>query len=288
MTNRWLVATRLGCRTGWCVYVLATTIASSAAAQPTDGVQVFVDVSGGLHQPRADGLESLATITTIDPVFARDAVDDEFRTAYSLENRPMFDVGAGVLLTSGVSLGVAVSHHSDQQPGRITATLRHPAVHPTLTSSTTTDPLIHTETAVHLSVGYVVPVGRASVRLFAGPSRFSVSHDLLARLSVDEIGDFSGFPTTGPRFTLSEISSLDFDRVRGSAWGFHVGTDVSYFFTPHVGVGGTVRYGHATTRLQNPIGSWDITPYVPPFVRIRTLDVDAGGLDLLAGLRLRF
>jgi hypothetical protein len=66
-----------------------------------------------------------------------------------------------------------------------------------------------------------------------------------------------------------------------SAWGYHVGGDIGYFVTKHIGLGGGVRYAGATVTI-------------PDTARVRfsgekpTQDVRVGGPSLAFGLRVRF
>ena len=94
-----------------------------------------------------------------------------------------------------------------------------------------------------------------------------------------------------PVFATYSIRSLavnEVETVRGGAWGYHAGADVSYFFTPKVGVGALVRYSGATVRLENPVSSIRLTGYNWPFIKPERVPIDVGRLDALAGLRLRF
>jgi hypothetical protein len=59
--------------------------------------------------------------------------------------------------------------------------------------------------------------------------------------------------------------------------GYHVGGDVRYFFTTHVGVGGVVRFTAADVELTGTL-----------FKPAGTTTVKAGGLQAGGGLRLRF
>ena len=96
------------------------------------------------------------------------------------------------------------------------------------------------------------------MRLYGGPTYFSVSQDLIS-------SSLSGEPTTAST----------------SAWGYHVGGDFGYFFTKHIGLGGGVRYSGATVTI-------------PDTAKDRfsseghTQDVRVGGSSLAFGLRVRF
>jgi hypothetical protein len=105
---------------------------------------------------------------------------------------------------------------------------------------------------------------RVALDLFAGPSWFSVSQDVIDAVDVTE-----AYPYDEVTFAGTRVS-----RATGSVVGFEVGVDVVYRLTAHLGVGGGVRLARATAGLRP-------SPE-------RRVDVDAGGAFVSAGLRLGF
>ena len=59
-----------------------------------------------------------------------------------------------------------------------------------------------------------------------------------------------------------------------STLGFNIGADIFYYFSDTVGIGWLIRYSRGTVGLPSCGGSM--------------LDIQAGGLQTAAGLRLRF
>ena len=87
------------------------------------------------------------------------------------------------------------------------------------------------ETAVHIQAKWLVPVNnKMLVTIFGGPSFFSIEQDIVSDFEYSE-----SYPFDTATFTRAIAASQS-----ESAVGVNVGGDVAYFFTPNVGVGGTV------------------------------------------------
>ena len=108
---------------------------------------------------------------------------------------------------------------------------------------------------------------RVRVRLFGGPTFFRVKAD-----TIDDIRYNQVFLILLPVNSV-DITTYNFSEAEGTGWGFHVGGDVSVFFSRVVGVGGFVRLSRGTVELEDFSG---------------TYDVKAGGFQTGGGLRLRF
>ena len=206
-----------------------------------------------------------------------DGVDRaEFVSMYPVQRRPTFDIGGGVLLRRRFAIGMAVSRFANTQPGTLTVTLTHPAFHPPITGSVDSGPLKHTETSVHLQMGYLVPLGsRVSFTLFGGPSHVRVTQGLITNLDFEEDID----PFTRRWYILGPVVDAG-DEKKASAWGYHIGSDISYRLSSVAGVGALVRYTRATVNLENPIQSRIEDARV-------TEGVTAGGVEITGGVRLR-
>lgn len=107
--------------------------------------------------------------------------------------------------------------------------------------------LDRTETAVDLSAVFVPTVkGPMVVRLFAGPTYFHARQDMVSVVRYGQIFNLFG----GNVITITPPDTVS---IHGSTWGFHVGGDVAWFFTRHVGVGGVVRVNKATLDIDEPL-----------------------------------
>jgi hypothetical protein len=257
--------------------VLISPVGANAQAPTSNrSVSSFVSLGAGLARPAATTFGSAAVKTdgdwpdvTSPPLFVH-AVQAEYR----IKNGPALDMGGGVLIRQRLGIGMAVSRYADQRTADVIVTVDHPGVHPILNAKKTSGPMERSEIGLHIQLGYVVPVAeRFHFMLFAGPSHFSVKQDVVANVAALELGDRFGYSL--------DVSRLTSERANASGWGANVGTDATVFLSDSVGVGALVRYARARVSLPNPMLS---------AVRQRTVtdDVDAGGLHVSAGLRLRF
>ena len=123
----------------------------------------------------------------------------------------------------------------------------------------------HREQVVHFSALYVLPIGsNLQIGVAGGPSLFIVNRTFVDSVLYDE---------TYP-FDSATFSSTTTREVKENQAGFHVGADVSWYFTDNVGVGGGVRFSRAT--LKFPAAGTD-----------ETISADLGGVQVGAGLRIR-
>src|SRR5690606_38230445 len=100
---------------------------------------------------------------------------------------------------------------------------------------------------------------RVRLRLFAGPSFYTVRHPVAEAIEVDDV-----YP-----FDEAVFRSVRTSRVRGSAAGAHAGIDVSWPLSRRLAAGGLFRVGGASVDLEGP-GS-------------RRVESNAGGVELGAG-----
>lgn len=192
--------------------------------------------------------------------FSLNAETATFSSDYAVEPSVGIDAGAFVRVWRGLAAGVAFTSYSDSRDIAVEASLPHPLKFnsPRAISGTVTGD--HEETAVHLQIAYIVPVGdKLSVVAFGGPSFFTVKQSVVTAVQFrDE------YPYDEATFTGATVETEEEQKT-----GFNVGVDVGYYFTKNVGVGGIVRFSSATTTFS--VG-----------------DVDAGGALVGGGLRLRF
>lgn len=147
--------------------------------------------------------------------------------------------------------------------------------HPTIANryaydvTTTADDLRRKDRGIDLLLMYFAPTPEPlSVRLFGGPTYFSVNNEMVSKLYYSQAWDRFGGNTI-------DITEYDSKQATGSAWGFNVGVDVSYFFSKHVGAGAVIRFNRGTITVEDPHNSND-------------LDLEAGLTTAGGGLRIRF
>jgi opacity protein-like surface antigen len=120
------------------------------------------------------------------------------------------------------------------------------------------------ETAVHLDLAVLGTAGRIEWRAFAGPSVIGVAADLLRTVEYTH-----AYP-----YDMVTVTGTPMASTRGSAVGFNVGGGLEWPVARHLALGAQARLSHATVRLR-------------PAAEDR-VNVDAGGLQLAAGVRLDF
>lgn len=223
---------------------------------PIDRIFVSID---GVYQSGGEEFSDRKT-------FAQNAEDGSFATTYSVESGPALNVSAGVHLMQRLAVGVGVTRFSHSTPTSFTASVPHPFFfdHDRALVSDIGG-LSREELAVHIQARVVIPVSsRLQAMVFGGPSFFRVKQDI-----VNDFTYTDSYPFDTATFASGVTSS-----VRKSALGFNVGADLSYFFTPRLGLGSTVQLVGADIEM--------------PSAGSGTIDASAGRFQAGAGLRLRF
>lgn len=243
--------------------VASMVLASVTGAGAQSAQRGWIDVNIGV----AVAAEKEYGVTLERPLFqerARFTADYEFPTGAN------FDFGGGYLFTESVGVGISFSGTAHKAPALVSATIPHPRFfNAAATGTGETGDVEKVEGAVHLQAVFMVPTSdRVRFRLFGGPSYFRVKQD-----TIDDIR----YLQTAQLFTSGNsvtITDAPFSESEGTAWGFHVGGDLSVFFSRVVGVGGFARYSRAEVE-QEDLGGL-------------TVKNKAGGFQAGAGLRLRF
>lgn len=200
----------------------------------------------------------------------------ETTSTYALSRAAGIDLGGGVRFTR-VAIGLSFSRATTQQPATIMISVPNPIVvnQPASASATTPTRLTHTETALHLELGYLDNRPRRTIAVFGGPSFFMVTQDLVGEVVYQEAFNPATFDD------VVNITQSQAQTTRAHALGYHVGVDAGYYFTPVVGIGALVRFSRATVQLPNVLGA---TANDQPSTTATTV----GGFSAGAGIRLRF
>ncbi len=242
------------------------TPAKSTPSGPHGFERGWIDVNFGV----AVAASKTFTTTLTTPLF------QETRTAQATYHNPTgaeFDFGGGYMITPGVGVGISFTGTAHQDEAQLYINVPHPTRFNTFASSTkpTDAKLQRVEGGVNLQLMLVAPVSpRTKVRLFLGPTYFRVQQDMVGSIAYDQ-----AFLVFLPVNTVDITTYEKRDKVEGTGWGFHVGGDVSFFFTRVVGIGGFARFSRATVSLDDPLSGLPI-------------DVKAGGFQAGGGLRLKF
>lgn len=238
------------------VFVLAAGVASAAAQTLSE--RVFLSVNGGYQVSSDDFTDQVA--------FRRNAEDSRFEADYEVQSGPAFDVSGGVALWRRLAVAVGVTRFTRSTPTTFSAEVPHPFFFDTPRAvSGEIGGLRREELGVHVQARGILPVGeRWQVMVFGGPSFFQVEQDLVRDFSIDE-----SYPYDEATFTGGTSGA-----AKKSAAGLNGGADVAFFFTRQVGIGFGVQYAGASVDLPSADGG--------------TVELEAGGLQAGAGLRLRF
>lgn len=185
-------------------------------------------------------------------------------SAYDVDLGAGFDIGGGAYVWKNVGVGLAFSRFGGGEAARTTASLPHPLLFNAPRTAEVS--AHHAERAVHLQALWTLPVNeRVDVTVAAGPSFYTVQRDRVTSVAFSEGAEpFNTVAVTGTTTT----------RQSESAVGFNIGVDGVYMLTRGVGAGLTLRYASASMDFPGATGG--------------VVDVDAGGLQVAMGLRLRF
>ena len=226
---------------------------SPAASQP----RVRIAINGG-YQPSTTSFDDRFTFTLYQETGTTE-VD------YPVDAGPIFDGGAAIRLWKGLAIGAVVSHFTIDNSASVTSSVPHPFFlqrHREVTGEP--GGVRREETAVHVQAQYELPpFGKLHVVLSGGPSLFDVKQSMVVDVNYSE-----EYPYDTATFT-----GIDTKRATGTTTGFNAGVDFQWMFTRNFGAGGLVRFTRATVDvgLDN-----------------RSIQVDAGGTQVGAGLRLAF
>ena len=228
------------------------------AAQQAWESRGFISVNGGVQATSSDFSGSVPFTLFVE--------EGDFTANYQVESGPLFDVGGGVRVWRNLAVGGAVSAFSKDTAATVNANLPHPFFfNQDRRISGTAENLARREVGIHIQALWIVPVNdNLRVAVFGGPTFFNINQELVTEVE---------FASTYP-FDEAEFTGVSTVEASESAVGVNVGVDVGYYFSRSVGVGGLVRFSRASVDLTPPSGD--------------TVSTDAGGLQAMGGLRVRF
>lgn len=208
-----------------------------------------------------------ATTSTFDEsrTFTEFAEEGVVRTSYEGKAGPGFEGGLQYRFFRHVGLAAAVSVINRDEEGAFDAELPHPLFlnrDREVTGALTG--FKYKETGIHVGVVFTGTGGPLGYSLFAGPSWIKVETDVLDRLQYSHAYPYDTVTVTGTPARKVDDSPL----------GFHVGGGLDYRFGARFGLGAKVRFSQAKAKLIPVAG--------------QTIELDAGGLQVGAGLRIFF
>lgn len=240
------------------------SLAAPAFAQTSD--RGWVDLSFGSAIPSEVG----QTYTFRTTIFAEPAAFSAAYPELPKANGALGSVGFRVAGPLGVGL-MGTSLKYSYEVG-LAATVPHPTLfNRTATGSATNlDDIERTDNAVDISLAYQPQTpDQWRIRLFAGPTFFSVKQDFVQDIRFTQVASAAGannITVTGyVRETLEE-----------TALGFHAGADAAFFFSRYFGIGATVRFNRGTVKIdEEPLSE-------------EPAELKVGSTIIAAGLRIRF
>ena len=177
------------------------------------------------------------------------------------------DFAVGYRLWENLGVHVGYSYFSKSETPTLTAQIPHPVFGgQTRTATASTGELSHSESAFHLHLLWMIPLSEEiEVAVLVGPSFYSIKQDFIETV----------VPVEGaPPFNTVTIGSVTPIGQSESAVAFTAGLDGTYRLTPKFGIGAFFRYSGASADMPLSGGT--------------TVTVEAGGIQIGGGLRVRF
>jgi hypothetical protein len=229
----------------------------------------FISVNGGRQLASNDFTHDVTFSFAVLPNTFANVTE---KVEYPVGNTAAFDVAGGVYATRNIGVGAAFTLVKQNQQASLTSEIPDFGVGPIHRMGMTA--FDRSEKGIHVQLMGMVPVHeRLTLCFFGGPSFAAVTQDVIAQVG------FGSFVV--PRQELDD-----------TAWGFNVGGDVAWFFTNNIGIGGAVRFTRATVEFPNLLretASPSGNAGNPPFLEgQRRVESDAGGTQLMVGMRFRF
>lgn len=226
-------------------------------AAPPASAQVTV-WANGVYDPATPSWSHSRTFTE----FLEEA---RYEARYQADAVAGFDVGIQVSLFRGVGPTLALSRVSRDATGSLDVSIPHPLYFDRdRSASAELAGVGHSEQVVHMGLGWQGESGALGFAVFGGLSLFQVRADAVEAVEYDQEFPFDEIALRTPR--LVEQSD--------EPSGFHVGGRLDWRFGRSFGMGAQLRYSAATASFSLPGGD--------------SFEIDAGGLQLAAGLRVYF
>ncbi len=234
-----------------CVALAAMSAPSVAGAQMLEWKdRGFVNVSGGVKL----GGKDVATTLSF-PLYDETAT---IATTREVAEGFLWDVTGGYRVWKNLAIGVSVAGRTANGDGTTIASIPNPIFFDQpRTVSGAISGMKHRELWGSLLAVWMFPVtSDLEIMAMAGPTVVRVEHELAGTVTVAEAAT--------PAVTVGLATGSK------SVWGFTAGIDGRYMITSRFGLGAFARYSAAKVNL---------TP---------TTKLDVGGLQMGAGLRVRF
>jgi len=227
-----------------------------SSSAPTERIHVELD---GIYHAATQSLSDIANPT----VYAeRGALTAD----YDVPAGPGFSGSIAYRVWRNLGVGVSASGFSTSFPAALTGSIPNPFLfNRARTFDGSVDDLERTERAlgVHLR-GFFRLSPKFAVSAFAGPTRLSVTQDVVTAIQYSE-----AYPYDTATFRAAQITTDEVNK-----WGVGAGADLAFFVTRRIGVGLGIKYNGGEVELLSLGGA--------------PLQSKLGGVEFGGGLRLKF
>ena len=211
---------------------------------------------------------------TTDTTFTEALYGEEAK--YELKNDlsvggSTFDVGFGARVWSNLAAGFSISSVATSSSLSATGTVPHPLfMNRSRDVAYQHSAFSESNLAYHVQFSWFVPFSeKFDVAIFAGPSFFTIDH----RRGTGPVS----IENSGTLLNTATMTALPTQTSSGNATGVNAGIDATYhlmdFLNMRVGAGVMVRWSSGSVDLATSSG---------------TQSVDAGGVQIAVGARLRY
>lgn len=222
----------------------------------------FWGVSLGLEFPSRPSLPN--PLAFDHPLFGSEPGEMAARYRGSSGTAIEASMGYGVQRRLAIAVTLSTSSH-DMDVDVAAAELPHPFFFDRPRSVEGAVAAAREQLSLHVSAIWRVREGKKlEFALFGGPSWFELEKEILVGLEFE-----SAYPYDEAMLTEGIV------QVHSSVTpGLHLGAEVAWWFRPRAGLLGTIRHVYGPDEFELPDGT--------------RIDLDAGGLQALMGLRFRF
>jgi hypothetical protein len=233
--------------------LLAASIASAA-----DEPRFTLSLNGVYGLP----LSTYESVRTFQEL----AEEGRIEASYEAGSGPGFEAGLVWNFRRNLGVGLSGGVVSRDTDADYVAQVPHPLyLSRDRTAEGSVDGLDYQEVQLHLDLVYTGRSGSLDFTVFAGPSYFNVSSDLLGRPDYDQSYPYD-------TITVTNVPAISAD---DTGFGFNVGAGLAYRFSRSVGFGVQGRFSQATIELLPEAGQ-------------DTVEIDAGGFHIAGGLQIYF
>ena len=192
--------------------------------------------------------------------------DASLVTRYGIDGSLVLDLGGQIRVWRQLAVGAAYTQLASTAETVVTGSVPHPIDFNRPRSLVPKQfPLVHNERATHIHVTWVIPVReQLDVAVFGGPSLFNLRQGAVTNVTA--------IKESGPPFASVTVDIGTGEYARNGVGG-HVGMDVNYMLTSHIGVGSLIRFATAFV---------DLPQVGPDFI------LSVGGIHVAGGVRVRF